>query len=177
MAVQHRLVRCRPERVWEVLRDGSKYAEWVVGTDDSWEGDDGWPREGAELCYRVRIGPWSYEGRTVVRAYDPPNRLELEAMVGHHASARIAIEVRPWGEDTLIILDEHPLRGRGYNAHHAVVDAFVHVRHRMMLARFARVVEADGDTGHRARRTGGHPARPAVQRPARAHREPGHPAR
>ncbi|MEU7556678.1 SRPBCC family protein, partial [Streptomyces sp. NPDC044571] len=127
MAVQHRLVRCRPDRVWEVLRDGSRYADWVVGTHDSWEDDGRWPQEGAALRYRIKMGPWRYEGRTIVRAYEPPHRLELEAMAAGRVSARIAIEVRPWGEYTLIILDEHPLRGRGNNFHLAAIDAVAQV--------------------------------------------------
>ncbi|MEU6864264.1 SRPBCC family protein [Streptomyces sp. NPDC046876] len=146
MAVQHRLVRCRPDRVWEVLADGSRYASWVVGTHDAREEDGRWPQEGAGLRYRIKLGPFAYDGRTVVRIHRPPQRLELEAMAGGHASARIAIEVLPWGAETLVVLDEHPLRGRGCSVHHAAVDAVAQLRHRSMLARLARVCE-DGDGG------------------------------
>ncbi|MCB5166504.1 SRPBCC family protein [Streptomyces bambusae] len=142
MAVQHRLVRCRPERVWEVLRDGSSYATWVVGTYASQPEDDRWPEVGSALRYRLRLGPFSYRGRTVVRVHEPPDRLEMEAMAGGGAAgARIAIEVRPWGADTLVILDEHPLRGRGWTFHNAAIDALAQLRHRLLLARLARTCE------------------------------------
>ncbi|MEU3724930.1 SRPBCC family protein [Streptomyces sp. NPDC031705] len=149
MAVQHRLVRCRPARVWEVLGEGSGYDRWVVGTHDAREEDGSWPREGAALRYRLKLGPVSYDGRTVVRVHQPPDRLELEAIAaGGRASARIAFDIRPWGEDTLVILDEHPLRGRGWNFHHAAIDAVAQVRNRLMLSRLARTCEnGDGSGG------------------------------
>ncbi|RSS57965.1 SRPBCC family protein [Streptomyces sp. WAC06614] len=146
MAVQHRLVHAPPERVWEVLEDADCYAQWVVGTHRSRAADGRWPQQGSALRYQVKAGPLSFEGETVVRVHEPPDRLELEAMAGDHASARIAIEVRPWGADTLVVVDEHPLRGRGWNVHHAAVDAVAQWRHRAMLARLARACE-DGHCG------------------------------
>ncbi|MCB5183304.1 SRPBCC family protein [Streptomyces antimicrobicus] len=141
MAVQHRLVGTRPERVWEVLADGDRYARWVLGTHRSREADGRWPQEGSELRYRIKVGPFTYDGTTVVRVCEPPQRLELEAKMGD-AGARIAIEVRPWGpEETLLVLDEHPLRGRGWSFHHAAIDAVAQLRHRVMLARLARECE------------------------------------
>ncbi|EFL19317.1 SRPBCC family protein [Streptomyces sp. C] len=147
MAVQHRLVRTRPDRVWAVLEDADCYAEWVVGTHLSRATDPRWPQEGSALTYQVKAGPFTYEGETVVRVHEPPDRLELEARAGDHVSARIAIQVRPWGEETLVILDEHPLRGRGWTFHNAAIDAVAQWRHRAMLARLAGVCE----DGHRER--------------------------
>ncbi|MFB6805214.1 SRPBCC family protein [Streptomyces sp. NPDC056387] len=144
MAVQHRLIRARPQRVWEVLEDGDRYATWVVGAHGSQEADGRWPTVGSRLEYQVKLGPLSYEGETVVRVNHAPDRLELEAVAGG-ASARIAFEVRPWGSDTLIVMDEHPLRGRGWSFHHAAIDAVAQVRHRLLLARLARVCENGED--------------------------------
>ncbi|RSS48811.1 SRPBCC family protein [Streptomyces sp. WAC07061] len=141
MALQHRLVRARPDRVWAVLENAGCYERWVVGTHLSRPADDRWPEEGSVLRYQVKAGPFRYEGETVVRVHEPPDRLELEARAGDHASARIAIEVRPWGDETLVVLDEHPLRGRGWTFHHAAIDAVAQWRHRAMLARLARVCE------------------------------------
>ncbi|THA56526.1 SRPBCC family protein [Streptomyces sp. A1136] len=144
MAVQHRLIRRPPAWVWDVLKDGSRYADWVVGTEDSWEDEGHWPMEGATLGYRVKLGPVTYEGRTVVRVCEPPDRLELEAMAGKGGSARIAIEIKPWGRDTLVIIDEHPLRGRNGSFHNAAIDLLVQLRHRTMLGRLSRAVESKG---------------------------------
>lgn len=145
MAVRHVLVKRPPEAVWSVLCDGSRYAEWVVGTSDTEEADPDWPEVGSKIRYAVRLGPLVLHNQTVVRVCDPPGRLELEAVAGPLGSARIAIRVEPWGEDeTLVIVDEHPLRGPGSRLHIAPVELLIQLRHRKMLARLGRVVEQTG---------------------------------
>lgn len=56
--------------------------------------------------------------------------------------ARIAVELRPWGEQCLVIVDEHPLRGPGGLVHNVGVEALIQVRHRAMLARLAKLCES-----------------------------------
>ncbi|MET9508758.1 SRPBCC family protein [Streptomyces flavidovirens] len=141
MAVRHQLIRTSPEAVWEVLADGSRYSDWVVGTSDSRPGKGHWPEVGATIDYTVCVGPWTLTGQTIVRRAAPPHELELEVDSGPLGTARIAIEVRPWGEDALVILDEHPLRGVGGALHNAALDAVLQLRHRSMLGRLAKVVE------------------------------------
>ncbi|MFI0900444.1 SRPBCC family protein [Streptomyces sp. NPDC020983] len=157
MAVRHQLVRRPREDVWEVLADRDAYADWVAGTSASHGGSGDWPREGASLEYDVKLGPWSLTGSTVVREEHRPSRLALEIDSGALGTARVDIEVRPWGGDSLVILDEHPLTGFGGGAHNGALDAVLHLRHRRMLARLAQVVEGrarkapgDGDGGPRA---------------------------
>ncbi|MFH8369896.1 SRPBCC family protein [Streptomyces sp. NPDC018031] len=159
MAVRHVLVRRSPEAVWAVLSDGERYAEWVVGTERSHQ-LDGWPAVGAALRWSVRIGPWRLRGDTVVRRCEPPTELQLEARSGSLGSARIAIEVLPWGEDALLIVDEHPLSGPGSRWHNGVVDALLQLRHRAMLRRLAGLIERSAPPGARAT-SGGGPGRVA----------------
>ncbi|WP_329563415.1 SRPBCC family protein [Streptomyces uncialis] len=142
MAVRHQLIRRPPAEVWAVLADGSRYGEWVVGPDSSRQTDGDWPRTGATLEYTIRLGPWSGTGRTVVRDVEPPRRIELEAESGRLGTARIAIEVRPWGEKSLVIVDEHPLRGPGGRLHNTALDSLLQLRNRKMLSRLADVVES-----------------------------------
>ncbi|MFF8288785.1 SRPBCC family protein [Streptomyces sp. NPDC016309] len=141
MAVRHQLIKRPPEEVWAVLEDGSRYGDWVVGTSASWQKDGDWPKTGSAIAYTVRLGPYTVEGETVVRLHEPPRCLELEARSGALGTARIAIEVRPWGDETLVRVDEHPLRGPGGALHNTVIDAFIQLRHRTMLRRLADVVE------------------------------------
>ncbi len=141
MAVRHQLIRTSPEAVWEVLADGSRYSDWVVGTSESRPGKGHWPEVGATIDYTVCVGPWTLTGQTIVRRAAPPHELELEVDSGPLGTARIAIEVRPWGEDALVIIDEHPLRGVGGALHNAALDAVLQLRHRSMLGRLAKVVE------------------------------------
>ncbi|MFD0263771.1 SRPBCC family protein [Kitasatospora indigofera] len=142
MAVRHQLIERSPQQVWAVLAEPRRYPDWVVGVADSAPGQGDWPLVGSDLSYQVVLGPWKCGGRTVVRRSEAPHLLELEADSGALGTARIALEVRPWGEkESLVILDEHPLRGAAGTLHNVAVDAFIQVRHRSMLKRLANVVE------------------------------------
>ncbi|MFI1683079.1 SRPBCC family protein [Streptomyces sp. NPDC020607] len=153
MARRHRLITVSPATVWSVLADGSRYAQWVVGTASSQPVRGHWPQVGAALEYEVRLGPLRATNETVVRRCQEGTILELEAKAGPLGTARIALEVRPWGEHCLVTVDEHPLRGAAGALHNTLVEALVQVRHRAMLARLARVCENEaartaGGAGH-----------------------------
>ncbi|MBV1939019.1 SRPBCC family protein [Streptomyces sp. BV286] len=141
MAVRHRLIKKSPREVWAVLADGTRYADWVVGTASSYPVRGQWPKVDAAIAYEVRVGFYGFTNETVVRACDEGRELELEAKAGPLGTARIAIELRPWGEDTLVVIDEHPLRGVGGTLHNVGVEALIQLRHRTMLKRLADVCE------------------------------------
>ncbi|MFE1327870.1 SRPBCC family protein [Streptomyces sp. NPDC058741] len=142
MAVRHRLIRVAPRAVWDVLADGHRYAEWVVGTAESHPVRGHWPDRDAAIRYRIRLGPVELTNQTVVRTCERGRLLELEAHAGVLGTARISIEVRPWGEDSLVIVDEHPLSGAGGRLHNVGFEALIQLRHRTMLARLARLCES-----------------------------------
>lgn len=141
MAIRHKLIRRPPPAVWAVLCDPSRYGEWVLGPSESSPLDEDWPAVGSRLRYTIRLGPWAVEGVTTVRNNEPGRELELEAAFKGLGTARILLQLRPWGEDTLVICDEHPLRGIGGTLHNPVGEALLQLRHRSMLARLAEVVE------------------------------------
>ncbi|WP_030245865.1 MULTISPECIES: SRPBCC family protein [unclassified Streptomyces] len=141
MAVRHRLIRVSPSAVWDVLADGTRYGEWVVGTSESHPVRGQWPHKNAAIRYRIRLGPVQLDNETVVRHCEEGTHLELEAKAGALGTARIAIELRPWGEHCLVIVDEHPLRGAGGRLHNVGFEALIQLRHRTMLARLARLCE------------------------------------
>ncbi|MFE5792683.1 SRPBCC family protein [Streptomyces sp. NPDC056503] len=149
MAQWHRLIRATPQEVWSVLGDPHQYGRWVVGAHRSWPQGGGWPSEGAELGYALKAGPWTYRGRTVSRRCEPVHRLELEARSGV-GSARIAFLIERWGQDTLVVVDEHPLVGPAAAWHNAALDTLLRWRHRGMLARLAEVVESAAKAEDRA---------------------------
>jgi hypothetical protein len=146
MAVRHHLIERSPQQVWGVLADPARYDDWVVGVADSTPGRGDWPVVGSDLTYQVVLGPWKGTGRTVVRRSEAPHILELEADSGPLGTARIALEVRPWGgRDSIVVIDEHPLRGAGGSLHNVALDALVQIRHRSMLKRLADVVEKSAE--------------------------------
>ncbi|WP_330456358.1 SRPBCC family protein [Streptomyces sp. NBC_00820] len=142
MAVRHQLIERAPTALWTVLKDPSRFADWVVGTSNSAPREGRWPELGSSLTYTVKLGRKKAEGFTVVRRYEPPRYLELEAHAGEE-SARIAFDILPWGDDTLVIVDEHPLRGLSGSLHNTVLDALIQIRHRKMLSRLAQLVEEE----------------------------------
>lgn len=146
MAVRYRLVKASPRTVWSVLSDGGRYTEWVVGTSASRQTRGRWPEVGAALSYEVRLGPVRLVNETVVRRSEEPTALELEAKAGALGTARIAFELRSWGEHCLVIVDEHPLGGAGGLMHNAAADVVIQLRHRAVLARLARICEAEEQT-------------------------------
>ncbi|MEU9351317.1 SRPBCC family protein [Streptomyces griseoloalbus] len=154
MAVRHRLIRTSPQTVWAVLADGTRYAEWVVGTSSSEPVRGNWPQLGSAIGYEVRFGPLSLTNETVVRRCVPGETLELEALAGPLGTARIAIETRTWGDHCLVIADEHPLRGAGGLMHNVAVEALIQVRHRAMLARLAKICEREAAEEERRRPLG-----------------------
>ncbi|MFG2606435.1 SRPBCC family protein [Streptomyces sp. NPDC048514] len=157
MAVRHRLIKASPAAVWDVLADGSRYADWVVGTASSYPKRGRWPQEEAAIGYEIRLGPFRVGNETIVRRCREGSVLELEAQAGFLGTARIAIELREWGRYTLVIVDEHPLQGAGGTLHNAGFEVLIQLRHRAMLARLAAACE-DAERGEGAApRTPGRP--------------------
>lgn len=154
MAVRHRLIKASPRSVWAVLEDGTRYADWVVGTASSEPVRGHWPQLGSAIGYEVHLGPFSLTNETVVRRCVPGEVLELEAKAGPLGTARIAIEVHTWGDHTLVKVDEHPLRGAGGRLHNVAVEGLLQLRHRAMLARLADLCETEAAEEERRRPMG-----------------------
>ncbi|MFE7766340.1 SRPBCC family protein [Streptomyces sp. NPDC057438] len=152
MAVRHRLIKVSPQVVWAVLADGTRYAEWVVGTSSSEPVRGLWPQVGSAIEYEVRVGPLRLCNETVVRYCDEGSELGLEARAGALGTARISFRLRPWGPYCLVIVDEHPLQGVGGALHNVGVEALIQLRHRAMLARLAGLCEARAEDGAEAER-------------------------
>ncbi|MEU1424366.1 SRPBCC family protein [Kitasatospora sp. NPDC005751] len=139
MARRQQFIECPPEAVWSVLSDGRNYAEWVVGTRDIEHADADWPAVGTLLHFRAGIGPLTVDDRCVVRICEPGTRLELEAKAEPFGAARIAFTLVPWGANTLVFLDEHPLTGPGSRLQGPPSELLLHLRNRRLLGNLARV--------------------------------------
>ncbi|MCF1596403.1 SRPBCC family protein [Streptomyces muensis] len=147
MARNRRLILSSPARVWGLLSEGHRYGEWVSGTQQVLEADPHWPDVGARLQVRVGVGPLALDDTCVVRICEPQRRLELEAKADPFGAARIAMRLIPWGENTLVTLDWHALRGPGIRMHGLPVDYLVRIRNGMMLTKLARIAVREADEG------------------------------
>ena len=141
MAVLNALIERSPEAVWAVLEDGYTYADWVVGTQQIHSDDPDWPAVGTSIHYQVGLGPITFDDVTTVRRVEFKHELELEARAGWLGSARISFDVRPWGKNTLVIIDEHPLSGPGVRWHNTLVEVLLRFRNRRMLRKLSEAVE------------------------------------
>ncbi|MFF5307850.1 SRPBCC family protein [Streptomyces massasporeus] len=156
MSQTRRLILSSPSEVWDLLSDGRRYGEWVSGTQQVTAADPHWPEVGARLQVRVGLGPLTLDDVCVVRICEPMRRLELEAKADPFGAARIAMNLIPWGEHTLFVLDWHPLRGPGIRMHGLPVDYIVSIRNGMMLTKLARIAvrehrDSAGSAPQRAR--------------------------
>lgn len=143
MARCHVLIERPPRDVWALLADGYRYADWVSGAQRITFVEPEWPQTGAHLRVRVGVGPLALEDTCTVRISEPGKRLELEARAAPFGAARIAIRLIPWGGDTLVVFDWHPLRGLGGRMHGLPIDWAVNLRNRAMLVKLARTAEAE----------------------------------
>lgn len=124
-----------PQAVFDVLRDGSSYGDWVVGTRTIRAVDPGWPAEGTRLHYSVLWGPLRHDDATTSRAYRPDRRLELEAQAWPVGTARIVIEAESREDGTLVSIQEHPHRGVAARLHNPAADLLIKVRNGETLRR------------------------------------------
>jgi hypothetical protein len=141
MAVRNLLIPYKPDAVWSVLADGYSYGEWVVGTREIHSVDQKWPQVGSSLRFTAGLGHLSITDFTTSRLCVPGSRLELEARALPYGSVRISIEILPWGDESLVIIDEHHLRGPSPLLENPLVEIGLTIRNRQMLRRLARAVE------------------------------------
>lgn len=140
MALHNIIVRAHPKDVWEVLADPYSYDQWVMGTKRIVYADSDWPAPGSAFDYEAGLGPLGFRGQTVVREAEEPSRLEMEADAKLLA-ARVAISVKPWGDDSLVVLEERWIRGSYLLLENPVVDLALNIRNRVMVKHLAREVQ------------------------------------
>ena len=136
MTVNRRVMRgLAPAAVFDVLRDGRSYEEWVVGTRTIRAVEPGWPEPGTALHFTVGYGPLRKDDETRSLVYEPDRRLELEAHAWPAGTARIDLRAEPVEDGTLVTIDEHPLRGPARALHNPALDALIWVRNVETLRR------------------------------------------
>lgn len=140
MAITRRLMRgLTPSQVFDVLRDGQTYGDWVVGTRKTREVHPEWPAAGTAIHYTVGYRPVRKDGVTTSMAYEPEQRLVLEAHAWPAGTAGISITAQPRGGDTLVSIDEAPLRGPAARVHNPLADLLIKARNVETLRRLERL--------------------------------------
>lgn len=136
MAVtERRMSGVTPRQVFDVLRDGFSYGDWVVGTRTIRAVDPEWPTKGSRLHYTVGYRPLRKDGHTSVLSYRPDVEIELEAYAWPAGAAHIRITARPVDDGALVQIDEAPSRGPGRLLHNPLTDLLVKARNVETLRR------------------------------------------
>ncbi|MEU4322875.1 SRPBCC family protein [Nocardia fluminea] len=136
-------VPVRPERAFATLADGWLYASWVVGASHIGEVDPGWPAVGSRIHYRFGLWPVLISDTTVVRAIDPPHRLELEARLWSVGSAWITLTLAERAPGyTTIRMVERAARGPAQLIPGLAQDLLFSARNQESLARLATLIRA-----------------------------------
>lgn len=98
-------VSAPPERVWELMCDTARYAEWVVGTDAVTRAD-GLAREGVRYEEdNTIVGPWKAHTTWLVREFEAPRRqLHVSDDVPLCKRFEVVMQVEPEAEISLVTL-------------------------------------------------------------------------
>jgi hypothetical protein len=121
--------------VFDVLRNGFTYADWVVGTRAIRAVDEGFPAKGTRLHYTVGYTPLRKDDETVVLDYRPDRELELEARAWPAGTAHIRITAETVDVGTKVRIDEKPWRGPAKLLHNPLLDLLIKARNVETLRR------------------------------------------
>lgn len=136
-----------PAQVFLALRDGASYDRWVVGTRKIRDVDLGWPAPTTAIHYTVGYAPLRKDGRTVVKALNPDQHLELEAKAWPAGTMRIGIFVEPVADGCEVTIEEHPLHGPAKTFHNPAFDLLIKLRNVETLRRLEKRVRELARTG------------------------------
>ena len=137
-----------PDEVFAVLANPYSYENWLVGCKKIRSVEGEWPAPGSLFHHRVGFGPIEIADNTKAIESDAPRRLVLEARARPVGVARVAFDLEPHPEGTLVTMTETPVRGVAARFHNAVLDGMVKGRNAESLRRLQKLFERDAaETG------------------------------
>lgn len=132
------LIGASRDRVFAVLADAKRYAEWVVGARDVRAADGTWPRAGAKLFHSTGIGPATVDDHTEVLACEEPERLVLLAHLGPLGDFNVELQLEDLqGDGTKVVMRETALAPVG-----RLADPALKPRNALSLRRLKELAES-----------------------------------
>lgn len=132
-----------PAQLWAVLGNGYRYSEWVQGTKEVRDVDEGFPAPGTSLHYTVGVAFLTHKGQTEVLTCSPERDIELEIHVWPMGTIRVHVEIEPTTHGSVVTLDEHPQRGLLGLLHNPLSRLGFAVRTSSMLPNLLELAEAE----------------------------------
>lgn len=141
MARNVRLMACSPEDVFRVLDDGWLFPSWVVGASRMRDVADAWPAVGSRLHHSFGVWPLLIDDATEVleRAY--PRRFVLRAKGWPMGEAKVVLELKRHGRQTLVRIQEEAIAGPGSWIPAPLLDVPLRWRNAETLHRLAYLAE------------------------------------
>jgi len=140
MATVSRNIPTSVDRVWAVLTDPMRYADWVVGAKRVRGVEGRWPEEGSKFHHTVGVWPFHLRDNTMVLECDAPWHLALEVRIRPIGRARVDLDLRPSDHGTLVSMSEVPCRPAPLRWARPLIDPLTHQRNVTALRRLAGVV-------------------------------------
>ncbi|MGG7463293.1 SRPBCC family protein [Plantibacter sp. YIM 135347] len=113
MSTNTRVMHCTPAAVFAVLADGWLFPGWVVGASRMREVEATWPAEGSRLHHSFGVWPILLDDVTSSLEWDPPNRCVIQPHGWPIGEARVTIQVRARGTDSIVQITEEAVKGPG----------------------------------------------------------------
>ena len=141
MAINEVHINADRGAVWDVLADGWRYTNWVVGTSHMRAVEAEWPAVGSRIFHAAGVWPVMTRDETEVTRVDPGERLELIARGRPMGEAAIVIELADEDGGCHVTMHETPIAGIGQKLHNPATEALLVRRNTESLARLAALCE------------------------------------
>lgn len=149
----HRLIRCCPGDVFDVLADGYLLPGWIHEGSSIRCVDQAWPSPGSKSRHSSRVGPIVINDTTSIVEWDPPRRMML-SIRGRLVGAVVTLDVELGANGCLAHLSETVVQGPALLVPETLRRAGLHLQNGERLHRLARLAET------RAGRRRGHTTGP-----------------
>jgi hypothetical protein len=130
----------RPD-VFNVLSDGWRYSNWVVGTSHMYAVQKDWPNAGSKLWHATGAWPLVIRDETQVLAVDPERRLELIARGRPLGEATIVLTMEDEDGGCRVTMSEQPSSGAAKVMNNRAGEALLDWRNNEALIRLKSLVE------------------------------------
>jgi hypothetical protein len=137
-----------PAAVYELLADGWRYADWVVGAKRIRAVDPTWPKPGSQFHHTLGMGPLTLRDATEMVAYDPGGPVVLKARGWPAGAARVTITAEPLPDGgSEVTMDEEPIEGPAVRLRNPGLDALLHLRNVESLRRLEAALRSKAGEG------------------------------
>ena len=132
---------CSPQQVFDVLEDGWLYATWVVGAARIRDVDADWPAVGSKIHHSAGTWPLLINDVSLVKEYDPPRNLLLQAKGWPAGEAHVRLTVTPSPGGCTVTIREDATAGPGKLVPPPLRSALLNWRNKESLTRLQLLAE------------------------------------